>query len=516
MSNCHISLPSQSRMLQPISPINRIPNELLVIILTYTCTKNSIIDPKRRYSMHVSAVCSLWRELALSYPTLWSQFEVFLGGDPEDSDYESDADDPPQAKARINTFYRQLECILDIYLERSKQELLSVRIDASLIWVNGEHPVFAKLARSSFRWKSVDFSVYLLLPHLYPSLKELQLPELETASIFQEGDEEQGALSIFAHAPKLRCLEIGFGGFSLEPTVLNSITKLECCPDSDDFYHMLEMCPNLQHLTILDIPLSREDQNLISDPPRKLSILSLKVSATRLSSQPKLFQATLLSFIAPSLTALTIGLNEYGLLSKRRKLNFEISALAIELFLARSKCTLTTFTLDGILMTDVDVVNLLECVPSVQELTIRDPPLIGKILKHSPPVSKHLCHSLNPNLSDKNILILPCLRSLTLKSRSKNFDSEEFISTVRSRWLPDVDAASKVGIQCLRSIELYFRHPFQGTDYLPLNLIEESGMRVVVKLESEEMRFFEIDSEEEDVNSDAEEENSYEDGSTSC
>ncbi|GAV99575.1 hypothetical protein LENED_001039 [Lentinula edodes] len=471
-------------MLQPISPINRIPNELLVIILTYTCTKNSIIDPKRRYSMHVSAVCSLWRELALSYPTLWSQFEVFLGGDPEDSDYESDADDPPQAKARINTFYRQLECILDIYLERSKQELLSVRIDASLIWVNGEHPVFAKLARSSFRWKSVDFSVYLLLPHLYPSLKELQLPELETTSIFQEGDEEQGALSIFAHAPKLRCLEIGFGGFSLEPTVLNSITKLECCPDSDDFYHMLEMCPNLQHLTILDIPLSREDQNLISDPPRKLSILSLKVSATRLSSQPKLFQATLLSFIAPSLTALTIGLNEYGLLN-------------------------------GILMTDVDVVNLLECVPSVQELTIRDPPLIGKILKHSPPVSKHLCHSLNPNLSDKNIPILLCLRSLTLKSRSKNFDSEEFISTVRSRWLPDVDAASKVGIQCLRSIELYFRHPFQGTDYLPLNLIEESGMRVVVKLESEEMRFFEIDSEEEDVNSDAEEENSYEDGSTS-
>ncbi|KAJ4495987.1 hypothetical protein C8J55DRAFT_495461 [Lentinula edodes] len=279
---------------------------------------------------------------------------------------------------------------------------------------------------------------------------------------------------------------------------------------------MLEMCPNLQHLTILDIPLSREDQNLISDPPRKLSILSLKIRATRLSSQPKLFQATLLSFIAPSLTALTIGLNEYGLLSKRRKSNFEISALAVELFLARSKCTLTTLTLDGILMTDVDVVNLLECVPSVQELTVRDPPLIGKTLKHSPPVSKHLCRSLNPNLSDKNTTILPCLRSLTLKSRSKNFDSEEFISTVRSRWLPDADAASTVGIKCLRSIELYFRHPFQGTDYLPLNPIEESGMRVVVKLESEEMRFFEIDSEEEDIDSDsdAEEENSYEDGST--
>ncbi|KAJ3869507.1 hypothetical protein EV359DRAFT_76626 [Lentinula novae-zelandiae] len=202
---------------------------------------------------------------------------------------------------------------------------------------------------------------------LYPSLKELELPELETASIFQEGDDEQRLLSIFAHAPKLRCLEFGFGGFSLEPTVLNSITKLECCPDS-----------NLQHLTILDIPLSREDQNLISDPPRKLSIL-----------------------------ARTIRLNEYGLLSKRRKSNFETSALVIELFLARSKCTLTISTLDGILMTDVDVVNLFECVPSVRELIIRDPPLLGKTLEHSPPVSKYLGRSLNPNSSDKSTPILP-------------------------------------------------------------------------------------------------------------
>ncbi|KAJ3812591.1 hypothetical protein F5876DRAFT_63881 [Lentinula aff. lateritia] len=274
------------------------------------------------------------------------------------------------------------------------------------------------------------------------------LPELETASNYQEGDEEQGELSIFAHAPKLRCLKIRFGDFSLEPTVLNLITKCEYFPDSDDFYHMPEMCPNLQHLTILDIPSSHEAQNLISVPPRKLSISSLKARATRLSSQLKLFQATLLSFIAPSLTALLmIGFNKYGLLSKRRKLNFEISAWAVEFFLVYTPT-------------------------------------------------------------------LPCLRSLTL-SRSKIFDYEEFISTVRPRWLPDADAASKVGIKCLRSIELYFRHPFQGTDYVPLDLIEESGMRVVVKLESEEMRFFEIDPAEEEINSNAQEENSYEDGSTS-
>ncbi|KAJ3854382.1 hypothetical protein EV368DRAFT_63339 [Lentinula lateritia] len=366
MSNCHISLPLPNRIPQPI-------REYQSTEFPTSCWPLSSLTPAQRIASRIAN---------------WN--------------YESDANDPSQAKARINTFYWQLECIPDIYLERSNQQLLSVRIDAGLISVNGEHPVFAKLAR---------------LP-LFRNSKQLRITRKAMRN------RENSAFSLML------------------PSCAASKS------DSDDFYHMPEMCPNLQHLTILDIPSSHEAQNLISVPPRKLSISSLKARATRLSSQLKLFQATLLSFIAPSLTALLmIGFNKYGLLSKRRKLNFEISAWAVEFFLVYTPT-------------------------------------------------------------------LPCLRSLTL-SRSKIFDYEEFISTVRPRWLPDADAASKVGIKCLRSIELYFRHPFQGTDYVPLDLIEESGMRVVVKLESEEMRFFEIDPAEEEINSNAQEENSYEDGSTS-
>ncbi|KAE9388403.1 hypothetical protein BT96DRAFT_436796 [Gymnopus androsaceus JB14] len=79
-----------------ISPLRRLPNEIIARIFEYTCEENFLqefpwhdIDypsatptkltlPVITYlpAMTISSVCSRWRQLALSYPALWSNLRV--------------------------------------------------------------------------------------------------------------------------------------------------------------------------------------------------------------------------------------------------------------------------------------------------------------------------------------------------------------------------------------------------------------------------------------------------------
>ncbi|KAE9408330.1 hypothetical protein BT96DRAFT_808148 [Gymnopus androsaceus JB14] len=93
-----IRLENYSRNLRfSISLLRRFPNEIMARIFEYTCDKNLLQEfpwhdeaddqstPPTKLSspvitylptMAISAVCSRWRQLAMSYPGLWSNLRV--------------------------------------------------------------------------------------------------------------------------------------------------------------------------------------------------------------------------------------------------------------------------------------------------------------------------------------------------------------------------------------------------------------------------------------------------------
>ena len=91
-----------------ISPLRRFPNEIMARIFEYTCEENFLQQfpwhdtdynsttltklslPVITYlpAMTISSVCSRWRQLALSYPGLWSNLrvEIYILSDEDDID----------------------------------------------------------------------------------------------------------------------------------------------------------------------------------------------------------------------------------------------------------------------------------------------------------------------------------------------------------------------------------------------------------------------------------------------
>ncbi|KAE9390313.1 hypothetical protein BT96DRAFT_833590, partial [Gymnopus androsaceus JB14] len=56
-----------------LSPIRRLPNEILSRIFMFYCKENDLTSryPGGAAALTISAVCTRWRELAISQPVLW-------------------------------------------------------------------------------------------------------------------------------------------------------------------------------------------------------------------------------------------------------------------------------------------------------------------------------------------------------------------------------------------------------------------------------------------------------------
>ncbi|KAF9069521.1 hypothetical protein BDP27DRAFT_1175860, partial [Rhodocollybia butyracea] len=64
-----------------LSPIRRLPHEILCEIFLYCCSPNDIRDGEPGAALIISSVCFRFREVAISYSALWSNLEVFFPPD---------------------------------------------------------------------------------------------------------------------------------------------------------------------------------------------------------------------------------------------------------------------------------------------------------------------------------------------------------------------------------------------------------------------------------------------------
>ncbi|KAE9408336.1 hypothetical protein BT96DRAFT_849478 [Gymnopus androsaceus JB14] len=463
-----VRLENHRRQLQSlISPLRKLPNETLAHIFEYTCEKNLLQDfpwhddgspPPTKLSslvitylpaMAISAVCSRWRQLALSYPSLWSNLDV-------------------EICMTLKHWSDGFISMLDRYLQVSGNSPLNLTLNIQGQPQRNEPFALVRLARHAHRWKTFKYmgehtlTDYRILSDLrYPILTDLELEA-------QDEGISSTDLNRFQHAPNLRALNT----YDLVPSAIPyhqlqwANFKIFSHSDMED---ILRKCPSLTSLKLAGFD---DSSDFPETPSTGRSIVSLDVY----EAAPESLSSMVFScFNFPLLTDLKISrdVDEDYVQTWPRK--------AFDSFISRSACTITTFTIRNVALSDEDVIAALRIMPSLNDFEISD-----KGLKSHSPITTQLISSLccvSPeSLPTGSIMhLVPKLCSLRLVFTGTVFDDKAFIKTVRSRWLPDSKYATIVGVDCLRSVVLKFRHREVDAEvYKPLLDLDKKGLRVVV------------------------------------
>ncbi|KIK63431.1 hypothetical protein GYMLUDRAFT_466847 [Collybiopsis luxurians FD-317 M1] len=220
-------------------------------------------------------------------------------------------------------------------------------------------------------------------------------------------------------------------------------------------------------------------------PPRS-AFFPLKTLTVRHGNLIPLFSAFSL-YTFPSLNTLHLKPDKDIKLKPNIWFNFD----PFMAFLERSSCLLTTLFIEGLSLSDIQLVRLLRHVPTLRDLTIIDTDIAGSFS----PISKQFIESLHTSRTSDLRLeaepLIPRLHSLTLDTGATAFRDKVVIDMVRSRWIPSVISSAngisssiKEGlppVDCLREFTMKFRNRSNPGDvYEPLDLTEKNGMRLVI------------------------------------
>ncbi|KAF5369530.1 hypothetical protein D9758_002794 [Tetrapyrgos nigripes] len=156
----------------------------------------------------------------------------------------------------------------------------------------------------------------------------------------------------------------------------------------------------------------------------------------------------------PSLTHLTVTSNEFWL-------SLEYQAIEV-VALLQQLLSLTDFTIHEI------------------EIRAGDRMEFSKIIAF--PITERFFDSFIINHATPSSVLLPRLKELDLRSSAPSFPTISFLRMVQSRWIPDVEDASRIGVDCLTSITLR-RLEFgdHGKEMeIQLQALKKAGLRAVV------------------------------------
>ncbi|KAE9404401.1 hypothetical protein BT96DRAFT_427240 [Gymnopus androsaceus JB14] len=152
------------------------------------------------------------------------------------------------------------------------------------------------------------------------------------------------------------------------------------------------------------------------------------------------------------------------------------SVKAFDAFISRSSCVLTTLSIRGVTISDLELVAALHLLASLVNFSFDGAQLV---MGRNPITSLFLSRLTlpespsDPGPSTQSIL-LPKLRSLVIKLNSPSFDSEGFVKMVSSRWLPDPLFA----VDSLRSVVLRsYGVDVDDNVYEPLYELDKVGMK---------------------------------------
>jgi hypothetical protein len=148
-------------------------------------------------------------------------------------------------------------------------------------------------------------------------------------------------------------------------------------------------------------------------------------------------------------------------------------------FVSRSSCTITTFTLRAVSLSDLELIAALQLMPSLLHFEL------DQAEGSKNPISSHLISSLTHYQSTSSSVV-PKLHSLRLIYQPVDaFDDAAFVNMVQSRWFkPGSDLSAEMlamGRGSIRSVVLKFDMRKVVADiYDPLRILDAEGLRVAV------------------------------------
>lgn len=177
-----------------LSPIHRLPNEILTHCFGYACLGNNLTYGCLS-ALTLGSVCLQWRQLTIECPQLWSNIILHLS----------------RWKDSDEVVHRRIASLVNLYLACSKTHPLDLTIfdipqhpDSN---DRSDNPVFSQITQQSFRWKHVSFSTDThFFPGNYPMWDSLDLPILDTLDLssLYPNDDHECSLEMLKNIPMLR------------------------------------------------------------------------------------------------------------------------------------------------------------------------------------------------------------------------------------------------------------------------------------------------------------------------
>jgi hypothetical protein len=396
----------------------------------------------------LGSICSTWRALAWSSPWIWSSISLALNT-------------PSPTRA---TF-------VDEWLSRSGGCTLTISLKCPVLRTEYEDTVrgvIGVVARFSERWGRISFSLPLSCYDVLRSV-EGRVPLLESVSVELGGYFDGDPLRMFSVAPKLRevhCEHFPHRSVVFPLAQLTDLPAYHC--NIMECLDVVEIAARLTHasfkITTFRWTPKLEVASGSTSTPVGLQQLH-QVFATRLRSlqlsvpTPRIVATLLDNLILPTL----------------RELSISNAALAhsgpfthIPQFIKRSACSLLSLSLIGLQLNDDDLLQCMQVMPSLIELTISD----------SYEITKQTIRNLTPNMTLYPPL-LPNLQRLEISSFGLTIDYMELHGMLRARWV-----GAGRGIARLESVVIGDDYLGQDARELGIPLLQEliaEGMHISLK-----------------------------------
>ncbi|KAL0569043.1 hypothetical protein V5O48_012928 [Marasmius crinis-equi] len=388
-----------------LSPIHGLPTEILTAIFAIHCVSVSTSTRGIPDIISISQVCRLWREIILSTPLLWSDFEVTS---PRPTSWEIDED-----IQGMSALIRKVR----LFLERSRNVPLTLTLSLRA-W--GMQELLSTLVESAERWKSLDIgSVDFHHPVLQPLSRRLSsLQSLALNCNHWWSSDGPFPITLFEHCEALTSVELHTDPskhWSLLRLPWGQLTKLETLlMDGPSLAPLLQECPRLKVLKLVGYKYS----NTQTTSP--ITLPHLETLYVRGRSLPSLLGDLCL----PNLT--TLDFEDYSIE------NWIVDTHLLVEFLQRSSCTIVNlaFALPTQSTRVEKTLAFMRLFPSLQTLSIGS---------ESCPVIENFIAPIQGALSS----LFPRLLALTVvpdcDSESHSASIEQLLGVVLPRDGPESD-----------------------------------------------------------------------------
>ncbi|KAL0572835.1 hypothetical protein V5O48_009124 [Marasmius crinis-equi] len=465
------------------SPFRRMPTEIIQRIFELSSEGGEeggnsfgVFGSWESTAFRISAVCYRWRVIALNTPDLWTDLAVQL--------------------------HERARAPVEVFLARSKQKPLTLMLTEPGDEVRSGLQVLRSLVAHASRWRSVDYDeIYTL--DAFRMLEEVSpLPALRSivcSDPTAESSERARACTL---------LETLVIRYSHVRTVDPSFLPLKGIPNlvieygqDGAFTDSLEIvrthADTIESLTYRS-PLSCTLPAMVDEamhtqiatgqepiPCKKL--YSLEVNLYHMDGVYVHLAEILQAFTLPVLKELHL----LGDCAEHGVFKGQWPSRTFKDLLTRSRCGLTTLVLDGLPLSETELLDALQHIPLLEHLAIHemsftdvDEPvqLVQTVTKV---LMKKLTAPLNAAEQGDISLFLPRLADLRLWVH-KHFDADsEFVEMIRSRWYPRDTGTYTIRGTMRSSLEaayLHIRRRYVDVlQYEPLKAFDHEGMKIVVK-----------------------------------